>query len=84
MLVEGNPARVRSLNFVGLKRKGLSSTDIHELKEAFRLLYKSKFSFTEAVENLHSLGDGKYIRHLQSFLKQSLASDKRRGAISGI
>jgi UDP-N-acetylglucosamine acyltransferase len=84
MLVEGNPAKVRSLNFVGLKRKGLSVEEISELKEAFRLLYKSKFSFTEAVENLHSLGDGKYIQHLQSFLKLSLAGGKRRGAISGI
>jgi UDP-N-acetylglucosamine acyltransferase len=84
MLVEGNPAKVRSLNLVGLKRKGLSAAEIHELKEAFRLLYKSKFSFTEAVENLHSLGDGKYIQHLQSFLKLSLSGGKRRGSISGI
>jgi UDP-N-acetylglucosamine acyltransferase len=84
MLVEGNPAKVRSLNLIGLKRKGLSVTEIHELKEAFRLLYKSKFSFTEAVENLHSLGDGKYIQHLQSFLKLSLSVGKRRGSISGI
>jgi UDP-N-acetylglucosamine acyltransferase len=83
MLVEGNPARVRSLNLIGLKRKGLSSLEIRELKEAFRLLYKSKFSFTEAIENLHSLGEGEYIPHLQSFLRSSLSGGKRRGTIAG-
>jgi UDP-N-acetylglucosamine acyltransferase len=84
MLVEGNPARVRSLNLIGLKRKGLCATEIHALKEAFRLLYRSKFSFTEAVENLTSLDDNEYIHHLQSFLKLSLSGGKRRGSISGI
>jgi len=82
MLVEGNPAKVRSLNLVGLKRRGLSSEDIKVLKQAFRLLYSSEISFTEAIEKLYSLPENEYVHRLQKFLQLSIASD-RRGPLPG-
>lgn len=48
MLVEGNPAVVRCVNVVGLKRHGFSSQDIHSLSEAHRLLYRVKMGATQA------------------------------------
>ena len=81
MMVEGNPARVRSLNLVGLKRRGLSRTDIKYLKAAFKMLYQQDLPMQEAVNNLHTIADSAHIVHLQEFLQLSL-SDNRRGTIS--
>jgi UDP-N-acetylglucosamine acyltransferase len=38
-MVWGDRARLRGLNLVGLKRKGLSRERIHELREAFRFIF---------------------------------------------
>ena len=40
MITDGNPARVRGLNMVGLKRAGFKMSDIKILKQAYRLLFK--------------------------------------------
>ena len=82
MLVEGNPAKVRSLNLVGLKRRGLSNDDIKVLKQAFRLLYRSEISFTEAIDKLYSLPENEYVHRLQQFLQLSVSS-QRRGPLPG-
>lgn len=82
MVVEGNPAKVRSLNLVGLKRRGLTSQDIKQLKQAFRLLYNSDIPLSQAIEQLDSLPQTEYIKHLQHFLQLSI-SPGRRGLIPG-
>ena len=82
MLVEGNPARVRSLNFVGLKRKGFSKEELRNLKKAFRILYSEGLSLENAIAKLELLEQIKPIKHLRDFLKTS-SSDGRRGLISG-
>jgi UDP-N-acetylglucosamine acyltransferase len=82
MLVEGNPGRVRSLNLVGLKRKGLTKEDMATLKQAFRLLYRSDLPLQQALEQLDSLPESECVRHLHSFLQLSL-SEGRRGPIPG-
>lgn len=82
MLVEGNPARVRSLNLVGLKRKGLTNTEIKELKTAFRLLYHEGLSMETAISKLDTIANSPYLQHLKNFLQLSIA-DGRRGLIAG-
>ncbi len=82
MLVEGNPCLVRSLNLVGLKRAGLTSSDLAILKKAFRILYRSGKSLAEALAELELLSENKYIQQLHQFLSMSLES-KRRGPIPG-
>jgi UDP-N-acetylglucosamine acyltransferase len=52
MLVEGNPAWVRGLNRVGLKRQGVSSHAQTELKDAYRALYMGDGTLSVAVEQL--------------------------------
>lgn len=82
MLVEGNPARVRSLNLVGLKRAGMSADQIAELKKAFRTLYRSGQYFNLALENLDLLPDSEQLQHLRRFLQLSQMPG-RRGLIPG-
>jgi UDP-N-acetylglucosamine acyltransferase len=82
MLVEGNPSRVRSLNLVGLKRNNLQATDLADLKQAFRILYRSGLRLSQSLEKLHLLADNEHVQHLEQFLQLS-QSEGRRGLIPG-
>lgn len=86
MLVEGNPARVRSLNLVGLKRAGLGShadgRSLSLLKKAFRILYRSGLTLNQSLEQLELLPDDPHLQHLRQFLALSGLSG-RRGVIPG-
>ncbi|EKQ70096.1 acyl-(acyl-carrier-protein)--UDP-N-acetylglucosamine O-acyltransferase [Leptolyngbyaceae cyanobacterium JSC-12] len=85
-LVEGNSARVRSLNLVGLKRAGLVELDdgrvFQSLKTAFRLLYRSGLPLKEALTKLETLLDNEYIQHFHRFLQLS-QQEGRRGPTPG-
>jgi UDP-N-acetylglucosamine acyltransferase len=50
MIADGNPAKVRGINIVGLERNGFAAESIRAIKEAFRLIYRSKFNTRQAVE----------------------------------
>lgn len=86
MLVEGNPARVRSLNKVGLQRAGLATAEdgrtMQALKKAFRILYRSGLTLNEALEQLDLLADQEPVQHLRQFLALSHAVG-RRGSVPG-
>jgi UDP-N-acetylglucosamine acyltransferase len=56
MLCEGNPARPRCVNVVGLKRHNFSSETIACLSEAHRLLFRTKVGVENAREILRSKG----------------------------
>lgn len=85
VLIEGNPARVRSLNLVGLKRAGLADLEdgrvLRSLKQAFRLLYRSNLTLAEALEKLESHLDNEHIQHLQRFMR--LSQSGHRGLTPG-
>lgn len=86
VLVEGNGARVRSLNLVGLKRAGIVDLEnghvFQSLKHAFRILYRSGFSLNEALEKLEISLDNEHLQHLHRFLRQS-QQEGRRGPTPG-
>lgn len=52
MLVQGSHAKVRSVNVVGLKRKGISAQTILLIKDAFKLIWRSGAATSEAIEKL--------------------------------
>ncbi len=61
MIVEGNPAKVRKVNVIGLERSGFSQGDINTIKEVFKQLFRSEtlnrnqiLSELESQENLIS------------------------------
>ncbi|MBA2585721.1 MAG: acyl-ACP--UDP-N-acetylglucosamine O-acyltransferase [Chthoniobacterales bacterium] len=54
MIADGNPAKVRGINLVGLERNGFTPETVRLIKEAFRLIYRSKYNTRQAVEAMRS------------------------------
>jgi UDP-N-acetylglucosamine acyltransferase len=52
LLAEGNPAEVYGLNSVGLRRRGFPATSLSELKEAYKIIYRSGRNVRQAIEAL--------------------------------
>ncbi|MBN1258122.1 MAG: acyl-ACP--UDP-N-acetylglucosamine O-acyltransferase [Planctomycetes bacterium] len=52
LLFDGDPARPRSVNVVGLKRNGITPEAIAALKKAYRTLYRSDLSRSQAIEKI--------------------------------
>lgn len=86
-LVEGHPGRVRGLNRVGLRRRGLDRKDqgqeIKQLQDVWALLYRSDHVIAEGLrlareQPLMPLAD-----HLCSFLEGSI-SQGRRGPMPAV
>jgi len=50
--VFGTRARLLGLNLVGLKRRGFSRETIHELRNAYRLLFAQEGTFQERLEDV--------------------------------
>jgi len=57
MLAEGSPADMRSTNAVGLKRKGYSEKARANIKEAFKILFKSGLNLENARLKLAEIPD---------------------------
>ena len=58
MIVSGRPATVRSINTIGLERRGFDKETIQDLREAFKVIYKRNYSLQEAIDQLKAMGDG--------------------------
>ncbi len=85
-IVEGTPARVRSLNLVGLDRSGCTAEEIAILKKAFRTIYYSQKTLSQSLDDLNLLADSELVQYLQRFLRLSIdgkKDHKRRGPIPG-
>ncbi|MES2734811.1 MAG: acyl-ACP--UDP-N-acetylglucosamine O-acyltransferase [Verrucomicrobiota bacterium] len=51
---DGNPARTRGLNIVGLQRAGFTREQMRAIRVAFRKVYRSGLNNAQAVEELRS------------------------------
>jgi UDP-N-acetylglucosamine acyltransferase len=70
MLADGHPARVRTLNHIGLRRAGIPQESRQALKRAFRLLYQSGLNLSQALEQIEQeLGGDTAVGHLLDFLR---------------
>jgi len=71
-MADGHPARVKSVNLVGLKRDGISSDSIRLLKKAFKTLFFQRHSLSSATELIKSrLPSSPEINYLIQFLNSS-------------
>ncbi len=52
MIVDGNPARVRGVNVIGLERKQVDSASRDSIKKAYRLLYRDGLSTQQAIDEI--------------------------------
>jgi UDP-N-acetylglucosamine acyltransferase len=69
-LVDGNPARVRGLNTVGLKRAGINA--FKELKQAYQLLFEKGLNISQAVREIeNTLPQTPEIKYLLKFIRSS-------------
>ena len=71
-MVQGDRAELSGLNVVGLQRHGFSEEQLGRVKEAYKLLFRSKLSLGEAVARVTSeLGGQPEIDYLLHFIAQS-------------
>jgi UDP-N-acetylglucosamine acyltransferase len=69
---QGDRAELVGINSVGLARHGFSEEQIARVKEAYRILFRSKLPLEEAVERLRTeLGDQREIQVLLAFVTTS-------------
>ncbi|MEN9705643.1 MAG: hypothetical protein RLZZ393_1522, partial [Pseudomonadota bacterium] len=55
VMATGHPAEPRSINSEGLKRRGFDADQIRNIKNAYRVLYRSDLKLDEAVEKLTAM-----------------------------
>ena len=79
MTVEGNPAEVRCVNSVGLRRHGFTQTALAALREAHRTLFRSHLPTSEALKELESRPAlDENLRYLIEFMRRTMAGRSGR------
>jgi UDP-N-acetylglucosamine acyltransferase len=72
MKAEGSPAKVRSLNDVGLRRHGFDESTIDALWKAYRLIWRSDFSRNHGLAALEAEASAvPEVRELVDFLRRA-------------
>jgi UDP-N-acetylglucosamine acyltransferase len=72
MIADGNPAKVRGINLIGLERKGFPAENLKPIKEAFRLIYRSKLNTRQAIEAIRKdLPQNEEITEIIQFIEKS-------------
>jgi UDP-N-acetylglucosamine acyltransferase len=74
--VDGRSSLIVGLNFIGLRRSGLTSDDIQQLKEAYRVIYRSGFTWVETLAALQATFSSGPATEFHGFLAST-----RRGVI---
>src|SRR5271166_6259614 len=70
-LYAGYNVEAKGLNLVGLKRAGFSAAEIHAVKTAYRILYRSQLKLEAALERIEAEAPGEHARHLVEFIRSS-------------
>jgi UDP-N-acetylglucosamine acyltransferase len=73
VVVQGDRARVRGLNVVGLRRRGVPEESLRALRRAIRALWHSRSTRAEALQRLAG-GDDPWVRKLVSALESAAPS----------
>jgi len=69
-VTDGNPASVRGVNSVGLRRAGFTEEGRRALKDAYRLLFRSSLPIADVLQQLEQIDD-EHVAHLVSFIRGS-------------
>lgn len=69
-MVLGNRANLAGLNIVGLKRQGFDREQIHNLRQAYRLLFSSEGTLAERLDDVERLfADDAGVQRIVSFVR---------------
>src|SRR2546423_2372513 len=72
MIADGNPAEIRGVNLVGLERKNYPAQSVKLIKEAFRLIYRSKYNTAQALEAVRKeLPQSEEVREIVEFIERT-------------
>jgi len=72
LIADGNPAEIRGVNLVGLERAYYASESVKAIKEAFRLIYRSKLNTRQAIEAVRNqIEPREEVTHLIEFIEKS-------------
>jgi UDP-N-acetylglucosamine acyltransferase len=75
VMVAGNPAQPHAVNSEGLKRRGFDEQQIRNVREAYRILYRSDLRLPEALRRLEPLAAAHAeIRAFVDFINSSTRS----------
>lgn len=69
MLCDGNPAYVRNLNIIGCKRRGMTRDTLAELKQLFKLLYRSNLNTKQALAEFDASSTVEDVKYLLDFIQ---------------
>lgn len=74
--VTGNRARLEGLNIVGLKRRGFSRDEIHDIRKAYRLVFAEEGTMAERVADVvEDFSENEPVMEIIDFIR----SDSSRG-----
>jgi UDP-N-acetylglucosamine acyltransferase len=72
VMVSGQPAIPHGLNTEGLKRHGFTPESVQQIKQAYKILYKSNLLFSDAKAKIQELSkNSKELQHFSNFLENS-------------
>ncbi len=72
MLVDGNPGQTRTINKVGMERRGVSEETQASIKQAFKLLFREGLAITNALARIEAdLPKSPELDHLLQFARTS-------------
>jgi UDP-N-acetylglucosamine acyltransferase len=69
-ITDGNPARARGINSVGLRRAGFSNEAKQALKQAYRILFRSSLAKSDALTEMRRLRN-ENVDRLIKFISES-------------
>lgn len=78
MICGGRPGVVLGINVVGLRRAGMSAAVRDEIKQAYKLLYRSGLNTSQAIEAIKQKYSSPEVQHLVRFVESS-----KRGIVDG-
>lgn len=67
---DGNPARVRGLNTIGLRRGGFHPSSRAAIKRAYQVLFRARLPLQSALAALEEVDD-EHVTHLVNFIRAS-------------
>jgi UDP-N-acetylglucosamine acyltransferase len=73
MLADGNPAATRTINKVGLERRGVSEEAQNALRQAYKILFREKLATPNALERIEAdLPPLPELQHLVQFIRSTV------------
>lgn len=69
VMADGRPTRVCDLNVIGLRRNGVTPKVRSELKQAYKLLYRSNMNVTQALEAIDEIDRSDELQYLLDFIR---------------